>query len=341
MHGTLVSSDGVEFRVPDAWGVQGVRLEVDFALGPTDPEFHRTGDEWALYLPRPAVDRLEYQLTIRSADHTDWTTDPGNPDQVANPFGEKSEIRFPEYRPPAWLGTPETGGRQSISTPAGVLEEPVPVTVWSPADLPPDRSAPLLLANDGTDMADRGSLLRWAGRAARHRPFRVALLDPVLGRRDTWYAANSDYADHLASVVLPAIGQQYAVGPVVGLGASLGALSMLWTQHRHPALLQGLALQSGSYFTTVHDPQERGYSRFDHICDQVETLKSRTPQQVCPVLITCGAVEENRDNNEQMAQALTAQGYPVQMHLVPDAHTMIGWRDAWSPGLEQLLGRVS
>ena len=60
-----------------------------------------------------------------------------------------------------------------------------------------------------------------------------------------------------------------------------------------------------------------------------------------PVLITCGIVEENRANNEQMAAALRQLGYRVEIHLVPDAHTMIGWRDAWSPGLERLLDTVA
>lgn len=341
MPGPLISSDGVDFRLPAARGVQGVRLEVDFPLGPADPDFHRTGDEWSLHLSRPAVDRFEYQFSLRSADGTNWMTDPQNPDRVANPFGEKSEIRFPEYRPPAWLSTPESGVHQTISSITGQLGESVPVTLWSPAGLHPDVPAPLLLVHDGTDMAVRGSLLRWATHANARLPFRVALLDPAPGRRDDWYGADSDYADHLASVVLPAIRHRIAVSSTVGLGASLGALSMLWTHHRHPGLLPGLALQSGSYFTAVHDRQESGYSRFAHICAAVDELLQAPSAQAGSVLLTCGSVEENRANNEQMAQALTTQGYQVDVHIVPDAHTMIGWRDAWSPGLERLLEQVA
>lgn len=339
---TEVTSAGVDFRVPGTSGVRGIRLEVDFPLGDTDPEFARSpAGDWSMHLPRPAVDRLEYQFTVRSGSITEWTTDPGNPATVPNPFGDKSELRFPEYREPSWLDSPMTGGTQSIQTPAGALHCPVPVTLWAPDGLGPQVAAPLLLANDGSDMADRGSLLRWAGWAAGGRPFRVALLDPPVGQRDRWYAADETYADHLADVVLPAIRGQVAVGATIGLGASLGALAMLHAHRRHRGLLDALALQSGSFFTSGLDPQESGWEPFARICAAVEKLAAGPAVETVPVLITCGTVEENWANNRQMAASLAAQGYQVKVRPVRDAHTMVGWRDAWSPGLEQMLDAVS
>ncbi len=333
----VITAGGVDFVLADAPGRTGVRLEVDWDLGSTDPEFERVGELWRLYLPRPAADRFEYQFTVRSEGDTQWTTDPGNPSTVPNPFGDKSEITFPEYRPPTWLSGPENGDIRALTTPQGDLATPVPVTVWSPDDLSPGTPAPLLLAHDGSDMARRGSLLRWATWAAAARPFRIAMLDPAPGYRDQWYAASPAYADHLAAVVVPAIRSTVAVGAAIGLGASLGALSMLATQRRHPDLLDGLMLQSGSFFTSALDAQESGYGQFSQICAAVADIAGRPATRTCPVVITCGTVEENRANNELMAQVLTAQGYPVRLRLVRDAHTMIGWRDAWSPGLEELL----
>lgn len=350
---TVVSAGDVDFFLADSLldephRVAGVRLELDFSIEPTDPEFQRDDAGWSLHVPRPAVDRLEYQFTIRSdtgtaAVDTRWATDPGNPARVPNPFGDKSEILFPGYREPAWLGTPDTGSLRRLVIPRGELDEPVPATLWSPAGLAADAGAPLLLAHDGSDMAQRGSLLQWATSAIAGgtRPFRIALLDPAPGLRDEWYAADERYADHLAAVLLPMIGQQVPVVATVALGASLGALSMLFVQRRHPALLDALVLQSGSYFTAVLDPQESGYGRFQHICTAVRALQAGPAGRPVPVLITCGIVEENRANNEQMAAALRQLGYRVEIHLVPDAHTMIGWRDAWSPGLERLLDTVA
>lgn len=347
-----MSPDAVDFFLADAYlaaavevdpaEVTGIRLELDFSVDPTDPEFVRERDGWALLLPRPAVDRLEYQFTVRTRTDTRWTADPGNPALVPNPFGDKAEIRFPGYRPPGWLAATDTGRLRPLSTARGELDESVPTTLWSPVGLAADTAAPLLLVHDGSDMARRGSLLQWASYviAGGTRPFRIALLDPAAGLRDQWYAADEGYADHLATVVVPQLEEQVPVLSTVGLGASLGALSMLFLQRRHPGVLDGLVLQSGSYFTATLDPQESGYDRFQHICNAVRAVHAGPAPQPTPVLITCGIVEENRANNEQMATALQAQGYRVQMYLVPDAHTMIGWRDSWSPALERLLDSI-
>lgn len=342
--GPLVDADGVQFRVADAeHALDGVRLEVDWLLGDVDPEFGWAAGRWTLHLPRPAAWRLEYQFTVRRDGDTVWTTDPANPRHVPNPFGDKSEIRFPDYREPPWLLTPAGGPISDIVTPPGRLAQPVPARLWSPAGLAADVAAPLLLVHDGSDMAQRGSLLSWAADHARAQPVRVALLDPPIGLRDDWYSADPDYSAHLAEVVLPALTGRVLTGPVIGLGASLGALAMLTLQRRHPGSISALALQSGSFFTPRLDPQESGYSHFDRVCAAVRQACAgpdrsidATPRTV-PALITCGAIEENRFNNEAMADALRAQGYPVTFRLVPDAHTMIGWRDAWYPALDELV----
>jgi enterochelin esterase family protein len=96
-------------------------------------------------------------------------------------------------------------------------------------------------------------------------------------------------------------------------------------------------LQSGSFFTAALDAQESGYGQFAQICSAVADIAGTPATRTCRVVITCGTVEENRANNELIAEVLTAQGYQVRLRLVPDAHNMIGWRDAWSPDLEELL----
>ncbi|ACV79594.1 Enterochelin esterase-like protein [Nakamurella multipartita DSM 44233] len=342
--GPVVGPDGVVLRVGDPEHLlDGVRLEVDWMLGEQNREFSWADGRWTLELSRPAAWRIEYQLTLRRDGDTVWTPDPDNPRRVPNPFGDKSEIRFPEYREPNWLLTPADGPVTEIRTPNGRLTQPVPVKLWSPAGLPAATAAPLLLVHDGSDMADRGHLLSWAAEHARTRPLRVALLDPPHGLRDQWYSADPDYSAHMAEVVLPALTSRVLTGPIVGLGASLGALAMLTLQRRHPGSVSGLALQSGSFFTATLDPQESGYSHFDRICAAVRQvaagpdLSVDAPPRSVPTLITCGAIEENRFNNEAMADALRAQQYPLTFRLVPDAHTMIGWRDAWYPALNELL----
>jgi enterochelin esterase-like enzyme len=56
--------------------------------------------------------------------------------------------------------------------------------------------------------------------------------------------------------------------------------------------------------------------------------------------LTCGSVEENLHNNRDMARTLRRQGYPLELHEVPDAHNYIAWRDAFDPHLSNLLRHV-
>jgi enterochelin esterase family protein len=59
-----------------------------------------------------------------------------------------------------------------------------------------------------------------------------------------------------------------------------------------------------------------------------------------PVVLTCGAIEENAQNNRLMAQALRAAGYQADLHEVPDVHNYTAWRDAFDPHLSGLLRQV-
>jgi len=58
------------------------------------------------------------------------------------------------------------------------------------------------------------------------------------------------------------------------------------------------------------------------------------------VVLTCGAIEENVENNRLMTAALRAGGYQATLHEVPDVHNYTAWRDAFDPHLSRLLRQV-
>jgi enterochelin esterase family protein len=128
--------------------------------------------------------------------------------------------------------------------------------------------------------------------------------------------------------------------PVVGVGASLGALAMLHAQRRYPAGFGGLFLQSGSFFQPRYDRQESGFQRYLRIVRFTGRVLRSADGPAVPVALTCGAVEENLANNRDMALVLRAQGYAVSFAEVPDAHNWTGWRDALDPHLTTLLQQV-
>ena len=269
------------------------------------------------------------------SDHSEQLdTDPTNPRSVPGPFGSRSEILFPDYREPGWLTAPSDGEYRQVTVPR-VLDVDLPIMLFSPAGLDDGEPAPLIVAQDGPDLAERGRLTQWA--AATSRPTRLALLEPPNGYRNRWYAAAPDYADHVAKDVIPALRELCNVSSTIGLGASLGAVATMMVHRRHKKSLDAMALQSGSFFRPRIDKQESGWPEFRQVTAAVSEWTKHKGHRPIPTLITVGGVEENRSNNEKMAKALRRQGYPVTLQIVPDAHNVIAWRDSWHPGLDQLI----
>lgn len=312
----------------------------------TTASFTRHGRTWRLRLASPPVDRLEYELEIEHADGTvERSCDPANPNRAPGPFGEKSVLELPGYRPPAWLdGDAPPGDITELAVRSRPFRKDVPVLLWSPAGAQENAKLPLLVVHDGPETDEYGSLTRLLDHlvaAGRIRPFRAALLAPI--DRNEHYSASAAYARTLAWDVLPALPSPPRRRFRIGVGVSLGALALLHAHRRHPEAFGALFLQSGSFFRPETDRQERSFPRFDRISRFVGRLLRGTdveePDPI-PVTLTCGLGEENLANNRAVAAALTAQGYEVRMAEVRDAHTWAGWRDAWDPWLVELVARV-
>lgn len=313
------------------------------ALSTTSPvEFRRTTSGWSLAFSRPPVMRMEYKLTLaRPTGSFEDIVDPTNPLTAPGAFGDKSVILFPGYTEPGWLSEPAVPGDYTeLQVPARGLGGTLKGLLWSPVGSSPEDPMPLLVANDGPEYQRMASLTQYAGAlisAGRLPAFRLALLAP--GQRDEWYSAKNAYARTLVGGVLPKVAETVAVqGSPVAMGFSLGALAMLHAHRLYPHAFGGLFLQSGSFFDIRLDPQERDFSRFARLTRFVlATRRPATDPHPVPVVLTCGAAEENLGNNRQMTGALLAQGYPARMVEVADAHNFIAWRDALDPALTDLL----
>ena len=330
----------LSFRLPDlGQELAGVRLLCAF-LG--HPAFHAVPEErrWELRVPRPDVARVEYRLELLHRDgHRETVCHPGNPRRAPGGFGESSVLWCPDYREPAWLHLPAAPGQwREVDLPLPALRAGITARIWSPAT-PTDR---VLVAHDGPDYdryAELGRFVAAGVAAGRFAPFYLVLLPA--GERFEWYAASPAYARSLASGILPKLAAELGTDrPVIGAGASLGALAMLHAQRRDPARFAGLFLQSGSFFQPRFDRQESGFARYLRIVRFVGRVLRSTDGPAVPVAMTCGTVEENLANNRSMAEALRAQGYPVRFAENRDAHTWIGWRDTLDPHLTSLLQRV-
>ncbi|HEY2272283.1 MAG TPA: alpha/beta hydrolase-fold protein [Jatrophihabitantaceae bacterium] len=338
----VVDEDGVTFVLADRnRRLAGVRLVQD--LGLAELVFVRERTEWWLRLPRPPVDRMEYLFEVEDGNgHRHTIPDPTNPDRAPGAFGEKSVITFPGYAPPAWLGAPGVDGEYlpfEVEAPLlGAADTTVGGTVWQPTGLA--GPAPLLVVHDGPEYAQLGDLVGYlaAGIASGELPpLRAALVGP--GERNAWYSANPDYAETLVEALLPALPPSTVR---VGVGVSLGALSMLHVHRTYPDVFDALLLQSGSFFAPDLDGQESEFSGWEPVTEFVATVHdAESDPHPVPVAMTCGIPEENLANNQRMAETLLRLGYPVQIATTRDAHNYTAWRDALHPHLTELVDTVA
>jgi enterochelin esterase-like enzyme len=343
-------ADAITFRVPDPdRRLTGVRLVRDAGLRPARPDFTYDGQTWQLTTPLPDAWRLEYRLELRHASgDVELVCDPANPLRVGGAFGERSVLRRSDYAEPGWLhASAAPGAWHEMAIPSPMLAGEMWTRIWSPRVSPTagidtilDRT---LVVNDGPEydkLADLGQFAAAIIGEGRVRPFHLVLLGP--GARNEWYSANPAYARALAHEVLPRVRAELGIGagqPVIGMGTSLGALAILHAQRLYPRSFSGLFLQSGSFFQPRLDPQESAFPWFERIKRFTRRL-DRPARRTVPIVMTCGRSEENLANNRETARRLNRQGYPVELHEVPDAHNYTGWRDAFEPYLVDLLRLV-
>ncbi|MPZ69049.1 MAG: esterase [Actinobacteria bacterium] len=346
------SGTTVTFVIPDAEReLTAVRLYQEIRRPRNGPGFAYDGSAgaWTLDFPLPGADRMEYLVEIVHPDGSSGTgLDPHNDLRAPGAFGDKSVVEMPGYEAPEWLAEPNanesTVSELALRCPA--VKGHIPCLLWSPPDTDGAEPLPLLIVNDGPEFAAYSSLthLIEVAIATRRLPrFRAALLKPV--ERDEIYSASAAYARSFLSSMMPALLQVAPTPPGrdarVGMGASLGALSMLYTHRRSPATFGALYLQSGSYFRARFDKQESGFPRFRRVSRFVgEVLSTEEWAFPIPVTMTCGGIEENLTNNRAVWRALERQGYDVTLVENPDGHNWTGWRDTFDPHLVDLLGRM-
>jgi enterochelin esterase family protein len=307
----------------------------------------RRGARWELELEQPPVDRLEYLFELEHRDgRIEYVPDPGNPRRAAGAFGDKSVLEFPGYEPPAWVADQVSlhGDLRELPLRSRLLRTTTTAMLWSAAETDADEVLPLLLVHDGPDFARFSDVLRLFDHLVAYAevpPFRAALVPPPLDR-DEMYSASARYARALADEWLPALeAAAPTVSRPVGLGASLGAVSLLHAHWSNPGVFGGLFLQSGSFFRRRFDLHESGFGRFHRVARFVSTIAGRSAgPDLVPVTITCGTGEENLDNNRFLARALDSRGWDVRFVEHRDAHNWISWRDVLHPHLADLLLRT-
>lgn len=345
----LVLEDKVVFQFPDPEDLaEAVVLYQEVQWPRSGPALQRGGTGFWAELPRPPVDRMEYNFQVSWGDGgVAWIPDPKNQLRTPSPFGEKSVVEFPSYRRPAWVGEPanQAGRIGPLRIKCPSLGATMQGHLWSSPSSRPEEPLPLLLVLDGGDYQTYTGITQMLDRAVgdgRLPPLRAALLWPV--RREADYAASPTFANCLADEVLPGLEELVAIAPGsrmrVGMGASLGALALLHAHWRRPDVLGGLFLQSTSFVGRVEEVHS-SLEHADRMAEFTEELvRSLSAPPPVSVTMTCGVVEEILLANIGVATTLRERGYPVRLRKLADGHNWIAWRDAFDPHLIDLLAGV-
>jgi enterochelin esterase-like enzyme len=293
-------------------------------------ELTRTGRAWELSAPAPDVARFEYQFELIDRNGaSEWILDPGNPKQASGPWGSKSVWEEPGYEPPTWVGDDPVGEPESVTIASRILKTDLPALIWAHPGA--TERSPLLVAHDGPEYVEHSALLTYLGQLP---PLRAALIGPV--DRNEIYSASARYSRALAEEILP---QLPAAPARIGLGASLGALSLFHTHRRYPESFDALFLQSGSFFRRA-ESYERTFPRYERIVRFVGSVHRNRPDRTIPIELACGTVEENLAANRALEESLRARGYDARLHEFRDGHNWVAWRDSFHPQLLRLLQRI-
>ena len=293
-------------------------------------ELARNGRAWELTAAAPDVARFEYQLELIDRNgRSEWILDPENRKRASGPWGDKSVWEEPGYEPPAWVDEEPVGKPESVTIASRILKAELPALIWAHPDA--TERSPLLVAHDGPEYVEHSALLRYLGQLP---PLRAALIGPV--DRNEIYSASARYSRALAEEILP---QLPAAPSRIGLGASLGALSLFHTHRRHPESFDALFLQSGSFFRRAESYEKR-FPRYERIARFVGGVHRNRPERTIPIVLTCGAVEENLAANRALEESLRARGYDARLHEFRDGHNWVAWRDSLHPHLLRLLQRL-
>ncbi|MBW3618599.1 MAG: esterase, partial [Proteobacteria bacterium] len=215
----------------------------------------------------------------------------------------RPSLSTPPGSAPAWTtADPPRGPRRELSLSSRGLTDDVPCVLWSAVGVQEDHEAPLLVVHDGPEydaLAGLTLFLDTMVEQDRLPPMRAALLAPV--ERNETYSASPTYGRALALGLVPRLTREVPTSVVLGMGASLGGLAMLQSQRAHPGVFAGLYLQSSSFFHRVLDEQESGFDRFNRIAGFVDSvLRAGPAPDPVPVVMSCGLIEENVDNNRLM-----------------------------------------
>jgi enterochelin esterase family protein len=343
----------------------------------------RDSDIWYLTLKLPKGARFTYRLVPNNPPGSGSTqataqADSYNPrrwdcPKTANKFRCRSVVELPDAAPQPWIvsksGTP--AGRiekQTIKSAIQKLERGL--IIYTPAGYKSDGTPnALLVLFDGDDILSDDfqgqTTLDNLIVARKIPPTVVVMVDNVGDRRLVDLVANLEFADFMATELVPWVRAHYNVtrGPkrTVVSGKSAGGLAAAYMGLRHPEVFGNVFSQSGAFWWSPEHSggvcaskcPEDGGRRSDPDSRDSRTEENwiakqfvNSPKLPVRFFLEAGTFEVDKESTggdileatRTLRDVLLAKGYEVHFQQFVSGHDDLSWRGTFADGLITLLG---
>ena len=355
--------------------------------GPTRNNLmHRIGDSdvWYLTLKLPKGARFTYRLVPNNPPRSENTqttaqADSYNPrrwecPKTAKKFLCRSIVELPDAAPQPWIvskpGTP-TGRIEKQTIKSAIQKLDRDLIIYTPAgyksDGPPNA---LLVLFDGDDILSDDfqgqTTLDNLAAARKITPTVVVMVDNVGDRRLVDLVANPEFADFMATELVPWVRAHYNVtrGPerTVVSGKSAGGLAAAYMGLRHPEVFGNVFSQSGAFWWSPEHsggvcaskcPEDGGRRSdpdgMDSRTEENWIAKQFVTSPKLPVrfFLEAGTFEVDKQGTggdileatRTLRDMLLAKGYEVHFQQFVSGHDDLSWRGTFADGLITLLGQ--
>lgn len=355
--------------------------------GPTRNNLmHRIGDSdvWYLTLKLPKGARFTYRLVPNNPPRSESMqataqADSYNPrrwecPKTAKKFLCRSIVELPDAAPQPWIvskpGTP-TGRIEKQTIKSAIQKLDRDLIIYTPAgyksDGPPNA---LLVLFDGDDILSDDfqgqTTLDNLAAARKITPTVVVMVDNVGDRRLVDLVANPEFADFMATELVPWVRAHYNVTRdperTVVSGKSAGGLAAAYMGLRHPEVFGNVFSQSGAFWWSPEHsggvcaskcPEDGGRRSdpdgMDSRTEENWIAKQFVTSPKLPVrfFLEAGTFEVDKEGTggdileatRTLRDMLLAKGYEVHFQQFVSGHDDLSWRGTFADGLITLLGQ--
>lgn len=263
--------------------------------------------------------RLDYKIVINNSN---WILDPLNPYTAPGGYGDNSELRMPEYIPPAEINFDPTVAHGTLSDTSfysSNLNNSRNIKIYLPAEYTSTTiDFPVLIVHDGLEyisFAHMDHVLDNMIAAAKVAPL-IAVFIPPVNRNAEYMDEDQDaFTSFIVDEMMPWLQSRYRVSDGIGnhgvMGSSAGGNISFWLGMAHPEIFGKIA----AFSSFIESDIQNYFENHDALNLSIYmNIGSYDHLQVI------------HESVEAMVPVLEEKDYDYRFFEFPDSHSYGFWR---------------